>query len=526
MAPRTKRCTSRASGAGEPMEQAKISMCERSQLSAQDHTMLKNLGLFDKEAMLIPGDESTPHPPINFWVTFIDFLIRGLSVHVHEFLRFLLFVYGIQLHQLTPNSIIHVSNFITLCECFLGIHPHWGLWKRIFYLRRNNSKTVAYNVGGVVICIHPDVDYFDVKFADSVQAWRKKWLYIKDESSNTQEYAIAPFDAGEEIQRRKSWDAEARKNPMWMYSGPKDSDRVSAELPLKDLEKIVRRFTLLTRTTKFLLPVVWCPSVAATPFPRTTKLSPLFLHFPKVEKWMSGSLLLTTRKNPLCLRVNPQDLTDLRVPLTNKQTRKNVLNLPTLSLLLLPILRKGPRGNETMSKIPAHPSLPKNLPRGNNVPSTPSPILALLAQLTREKKKKRNPQLMGQLLRAPPTRWFFPKKTVLLRELRLSRSITQEHQLMCPAPPAPKSKKARTGAGSTQELATGGTSNPLLEDPLMKKPVNLGSRFIRFRDEAATLRDALRRAEERAAELDAKLEASETARKKAEKDASAIEGLR
>jgi hypothetical protein len=106
------------------MEQAKISGWEHSKLTAQDHKMSKKLGLFDKEAMRIPGDESTPHPPINFWVTFIDFLIRGLSVHVHEFLRGLLFIYGIQLHQLTPKSILHISIFITLCECFLGIHPH------------------------------------------------------------------------------------------------------------------------------------------------------------------------------------------------------------------------------------------------------------------------------------------------------------------------------------------------------------------------------------------------------------------
>jgi hypothetical protein len=36
------------------MEQAKISGWERSKLSAQDHKMLKKLGLFDKEAMSIP----------------------------------------------------------------------------------------------------------------------------------------------------------------------------------------------------------------------------------------------------------------------------------------------------------------------------------------------------------------------------------------------------------------------------------------------------------------------------------------
>jgi hypothetical protein len=94
--------------------------------------------LKNKEALEMPGDEISPCPPIGFRVTFVDFLIRDLAVPVHEFLRGLLFIYGIQLHQLTPNSLLHISIFITLCECFLGIHPHWGLWKRIVYLRRNN----------------------------------------------------------------------------------------------------------------------------------------------------------------------------------------------------------------------------------------------------------------------------------------------------------------------------------------------------------------------------------------------------
>jgi hypothetical protein len=33
----------------------------------------------------------------------------------------------VQLHQLTPNSILHITRFITLCESFFGIDPHWVL---------------------------------------------------------------------------------------------------------------------------------------------------------------------------------------------------------------------------------------------------------------------------------------------------------------------------------------------------------------------------------------------------------------
>ncbi|KAK1663000.1 hypothetical protein QYE76_051159 [Lolium multiflorum] len=105
------------------------------------------------ERLRFPKEESYPSPPIEYRVSVVDHLIRGLSPPIHEFLRGLLFVYGLQLHQLTPNSILHVSIFITLCECFLGVQPNWALWKRIFCLRRNGSHNVAYNIGGVVICI-------------------------------------------------------------------------------------------------------------------------------------------------------------------------------------------------------------------------------------------------------------------------------------------------------------------------------------------------------------------------------------
>jgi hypothetical protein len=66
-----------------------------------------------------------------------------------------------------------------------------------FYLRRNNSRNVVYHVDGVCICVRPDVDYFDMKFPDSVQGWRNKWLYIEDEYTPSQEYGITPFDGAE-----------------------------------------------------------------------------------------------------------------------------------------------------------------------------------------------------------------------------------------------------------------------------------------------------------------------------------------
>lgn len=47
---------------------------------------------------------------------------------LHNFMRGLLFFFGCQLHHLTPNGILHIANFITLGECFLGTGPHFELF--------------------------------------------------------------------------------------------------------------------------------------------------------------------------------------------------------------------------------------------------------------------------------------------------------------------------------------------------------------------------------------------------------------
>jgi hypothetical protein len=42
--------------------------------------------------------ERIPKPPSGFRVMFFDFLLRGLSLPAHEFLRGHLFIYSVQLH--------------------------------------------------------------------------------------------------------------------------------------------------------------------------------------------------------------------------------------------------------------------------------------------------------------------------------------------------------------------------------------------------------------------------------------------
>jgi hypothetical protein len=117
-------------------------------------------------------------------------------------------VYGVQLHQLTPNSLLHIACFITLCESFLGIEPHFILWRSLFRLRPSVSLSKKPELGGVVISVRAESQYLEFSMAASVQAWRTKWFYIKDRKvSSSGEYGLAPFDASQELKKLTSSDS-------------------------------------------------------------------------------------------------------------------------------------------------------------------------------------------------------------------------------------------------------------------------------------------------------------------------------
>jgi hypothetical protein len=62
-------------------------------------------------------------------IVFVPFLIRGLGLPVSPFFRGLLDFYSLKLTHLNPNSILQISIFVHICEAYLGISPHFRLWK-------------------------------------------------------------------------------------------------------------------------------------------------------------------------------------------------------------------------------------------------------------------------------------------------------------------------------------------------------------------------------------------------------------
>jgi hypothetical protein len=159
---------------------------------------------------LAAGPEIVPRPPPGFRVIFMAFLLRGLSLPPHPFLRGLLFAYGIQLHDLNPNTILHIACFITLCECFLGIEPHWALWCRIFIVRH----PLQYQTGSFRCQVRSDVPYFNLHTPENNPGWRMKWFYAKDRLSAGENFGLEEFRATTALRPRVSWRHELSKEEM------------------------------------------------------------------------------------------------------------------------------------------------------------------------------------------------------------------------------------------------------------------------------------------------------------------------
>jgi hypothetical protein len=248
----------------------------------------------NNDSIIFPSTERIPKPLSGYRVMFLAFLLRGLSLPAYESLRGLLYIYGMQLHQLTPNSILHIACFVTLCKSFLGIEPHFLLWRSIFRLRPSVSLANKPELGGAIISVHAKAQYLEFSMSASVQGWRTKWFYIKDhKASSNDEYGLALFDASKELKKLSSWDSgpidaemeeiallltriqafkggkggalsgiqlmaffvQHRVQPLqhclsklWNYSGLVDYSRVSGDLIEKqDVDKRVRALTKLTK---------------------------------------------------------------------------------------------------------------------------------------------------------------------------------------------------------------------------------------------------------------------------------------
>jgi len=98
-----------------------------------------------------PEAECYPDPRAGEIVVFEYFFKRGFGIPVHPFLQGLLLYYEIGTCNLHPNSILLVSTFIHLCEAYVGIEPHFDLFRYLFCLRKKGAVGGSKIAGGVYL---------------------------------------------------------------------------------------------------------------------------------------------------------------------------------------------------------------------------------------------------------------------------------------------------------------------------------------------------------------------------------------
>ena len=96
-----------------------------------------------------------PTPSSGERVVFVSHFLQGLGFALHPFVRGLMFYYGLDFHDLAPDSILHVSAFIITCEAFLRIRPHFGLWLKTFGVKPKVVDGEQAECGGATITNSP-----------------------------------------------------------------------------------------------------------------------------------------------------------------------------------------------------------------------------------------------------------------------------------------------------------------------------------------------------------------------------------
>ena len=126
------------------------------------------------EGQLIP----TPRPHER--VVFLPHFLHGLGFPFHPFVRGLMFYYGLDFHDLAPNFILNILTFIVVCQVFLRIKPHFGLWLKTFNVKPKVVGSRQAKCGGAMVGKMPNVTWLEGSFVETIKGWQSGWFYITE----------------------------------------------------------------------------------------------------------------------------------------------------------------------------------------------------------------------------------------------------------------------------------------------------------------------------------------------------------
>ena len=89
-----------------------------------------------------------------------------------------MFYCGLEFHDLAPESILHISSFIVVCEAFLRITSHFGLWLKTFKVEPKMIEGRHTECGGAFISKTAGAPWPEGSFQEESCLWQREWFYI------------------------------------------------------------------------------------------------------------------------------------------------------------------------------------------------------------------------------------------------------------------------------------------------------------------------------------------------------------
>ncbi|KAK1678913.1 hypothetical protein QYE76_039761 [Lolium multiflorum] len=160
---------------------------------------------------------------------------RGFSFPPSDFFLEILKVYGLQPHNISPNSVLAISNHVTLCEGHLRVPPELSLFQYYFSVKKEKVRqsTELATCGSITFMIRPGRVYPHTDRHESARYWSGGFFYLKDVSDPASTRNLPPFK-----------NCPATELPAWSHC-PHLSDS-------PQLTRAVRRICKLTEDRKDL----------------------------------------------------------------------------------------------------------------------------------------------------------------------------------------------------------------------------------------------------------------------------------
>lgn len=132
------------------------------------------------------------------WVVTKALIERGFSLPPSDFFTEILKAYQLQPHNISPNSILAISNHVTLCEGHLRVTPDLPLFQYYFSVKKETvSQTSSLaTCGSITFKLRPDRVYPHTDRHESVRYWSGGFFYLKDVSDPASPKMLPEFKDG------------------------------------------------------------------------------------------------------------------------------------------------------------------------------------------------------------------------------------------------------------------------------------------------------------------------------------------